>query len=187
MWWWWWWCDLYARNKVKYILNTAHLKLLYHSLIEPYLNYCCIIWANPQKNGSLESIFKLQKRAIRIITYSAFYAHTRSLFHKLSILNIYNLCLNQILIFVYKSLNNLIPSHCNHYFTKTKDMHSYNTRGHKHRLYIVSAKKSCRNTSFLSTGPKHWNKLPTSLQSAFSIFIFKKLLKQHIISLQSLS
>ena len=36
-------------NKVKYILNTTHLKLLYHSLIEPYLNYCCIIWANPQK------------------------------------------------------------------------------------------------------------------------------------------
>jgi len=29
-------------NKIKYVLTTAHLKLLYQSLVEPYLNYCCI-------------------------------------------------------------------------------------------------------------------------------------------------
>jgi len=36
-------------NKTKNILSNSHLNLLYQSLIEPYLNYGCIIWANPEK------------------------------------------------------------------------------------------------------------------------------------------
>jgi len=37
-------------NKIKHTLSTDHLKLLYQSLIQPYLNYCCIVWASgPQK------------------------------------------------------------------------------------------------------------------------------------------
>jgi len=36
-------------NKIKHTLSTDHLKLRYQSLIQPYLNYCCIVWASPQK------------------------------------------------------------------------------------------------------------------------------------------
>jgi len=36
-------------NKAKSLLATAHLKVLYLSLIEPYLTYCCIVWASPRK------------------------------------------------------------------------------------------------------------------------------------------
>jgi len=35
--------------KIKNILSTQHLRLLYRSLIEPYLNYGCIIWGSPEK------------------------------------------------------------------------------------------------------------------------------------------
>ena len=41
-------------NKIKHTLSTDHLKLLYQSLIQPYLNYCCIIWASPQKTLHLQ-------------------------------------------------------------------------------------------------------------------------------------
>jgi len=37
-------------NKAKSLLATAHLKMLYLSLIEPYHTYCCIIWASPREN-----------------------------------------------------------------------------------------------------------------------------------------
>jgi len=40
-------------NKVKHILSTSHLQLLYQTLIEPYLTYCSIIWASPEKTPSL--------------------------------------------------------------------------------------------------------------------------------------
>ena len=38
-----------VRNKARHSLDTYHLKMLYQSLIEPYLNNCCIVWANPVK------------------------------------------------------------------------------------------------------------------------------------------
>jgi len=40
-------------NKVKHILSTSHLQLLYQTLIEPYLTYCSIIWASTEKTLSL--------------------------------------------------------------------------------------------------------------------------------------
>ena len=116
-------------NKVKYVLTTAHLKLLYQSLVEPYLNYCCIVWASPVKSNSLESLYKLQKRVVKVISFPKYRDHSKPLFYTLDILNIYLLCLCQILIFVYKSLNSLLSSHCTNYFIKTADVHRHKTRG----------------------------------------------------------
>ena len=109
--------------------------MLYQSLIEPYLNYCCIVWANPVKNTALESLFQLQKRSVRIICFAEFRAHTLPLFKQLSILSIYNLCLTQILIYVYKSINLLLPRHIINYFIRTSCIHSHITRAQKHNLY----------------------------------------------------
>jgi len=60
-------------NKAKHVLAvlaSTHLKTIYHSLIEPYLNYCCIVWVTPERTTILEVLHKLQKRAIRIISYA---------------------------------------------------------------------------------------------------------------------
>jgi len=54
-------------SKIKYVLSTPHLKILYQSLVEPYLTYSWIIWASPEKSVKLEILHKLQKRAVRII------------------------------------------------------------------------------------------------------------------------
>jgi len=50
-------------NKAKSLLATAHLKMLYLSLLEPYLTYCCIAWASPEKTTCLDVLYKQQKRA----------------------------------------------------------------------------------------------------------------------------
>ena len=70
-------------NKVKHILASSHLKTLYHSLIESYLNYCCIVWASPERTTILEVLYNLQKRAIRIISYANHRAHSEILFKRL--------------------------------------------------------------------------------------------------------
>jgi hypothetical protein len=75
-------------NKAKYLLTSLHLKLLYQTLIEPYLNYCCMIWACPEKTTALEAIHRLQKRSARIISFAAFRAHSKPLFIQHNILNI---------------------------------------------------------------------------------------------------
>jgi hypothetical protein len=169
-------------NKAKHALDTCHLKMLYQCLIEPYLNYCCIVWASPVKNTALESLFKLQKRSVRIICFAGFKAHTLPLFKQLSVSSIYHLCLIQTLIYVYKSINLLLPNHIINYFTRTSCIHSHSTRTQKHTLYINTAIKSCRVYSLACSGPKHWNKLPDSIQSAPSLGIFKSNLKRYIFS-----
>ena len=146
-------------NKIKHFLTSAYLKNLYQSLIEPYLTYCCIVWAKPDKSTALETLLKLQKRSVRIISHSWYRACSRPLFHKFSILNIYDLCLLQILVFVYESINYLLlPNSYTQYFTKTSDIHYYKTRGHKYNLYRINAQTSAsarrisRHTPSLSPG-----------------------------------
>ena len=169
-------------NKARHALDTRHLKMLYVSLIEPYLTYCCIVWANPVKNTGLELLYKLQKRSVRIICFAGFRAHTIPLFKQLAILSIYDLCSIQILIYVYKSINLLLPNHITNYFTRTSCIHSHSTRTQKRNLYMNTAHKSCRIYSLACSGPKYWNKLPYSIQSAPSLRIFKNALKRHLIS-----
>ena len=67
-------------NKAKNILSVSYLNLLYQSLIEPYPNYGCIIWANSEKSTILEVLHKLQKRAARVIVHANRRAHSRPIF-----------------------------------------------------------------------------------------------------------
>ena len=111
-------------KKIKHIVVTAHLQLLYQILIKPYMTYCSIIWASPEKNTILEPLHRLQKRAVMIIAYASYGAHTKPLFYKLNILNICDFCLSQILHFVYKSINGILPNQYSNYF----EIHSHYTR-----------------------------------------------------------
>lgn len=73
-------------NKLKRFLPHHILLMLYNSLILPHLQYAILCWGF--KNSRL---FKLQKRAIRIITCSKYNAHTDPLFKKMNLLKISDL------------------------------------------------------------------------------------------------
>jgi len=62
----------------------------------PYLTYCCIVLANPERTTSLEVIYKLKKRAAQIIMYVHYLNHAEPLFRKLNIFK------RQILIYVFE-------------------------------------------------------------------------------------
>ena len=53
--------------------------------------------------------FKKQKKALRAITFTKWNAHTTPLFKHLNILTVYDINKLQILCFVYKAVNNLLP------------------------------------------------------------------------------
>ena len=64
-------------SKLRYILSKHCLKLIYFALIQSYLNYGILLWG-----FEAQKLFRLQKKAIRIITKSNFLAHTDPLFKK---------------------------------------------------------------------------------------------------------
>ena len=66
------------------------LKQVYHAIVAPYLNYCNLIWGGAA-SIHIDKLFKLQKRAIRVISNAGFLDHTQPLFIKENITNIYKL------------------------------------------------------------------------------------------------
>ena len=58
-------------NRLKYEYPLAILKTLYNTLFLPHLTYGILLWGS-----ETESIHKVQKRALRIISDNKFNAHT---------------------------------------------------------------------------------------------------------------
>ena len=107
--------------------NTSTLLTLYYSFIYPYLTYCVEVWGNTS-NCYLNSLSKLQKRTIRIITSANYRAHTDPLFNKLKILPLSKISDYSIIILMYKYARGMLPSVFNDMFIRNYEIHSYNTR-----------------------------------------------------------
>ena len=72
-----------ALNKLKYILPPSIKIMIYNALILPRINYGLLVWGYEN-----EKIFKLQKKAIRLISLAKYNAHTEPLFKTLNLLKI---------------------------------------------------------------------------------------------------
>ena len=60
-------CSIGILSKLRYYFNSKTLLDLYYALVYPFLTYCIIAWGNTCQT-SLQPLFVLQKKAIRIIT-----------------------------------------------------------------------------------------------------------------------
>ena len=111
----------------------------------------------------------LQKKAIRLITFSSFDTHSSRLFKKLSLLKMNDLVeLYVAAIFMFKYNNNLLPSVFKNVFNSVSDIHNYRTR---------SATKNNGKFNIRFKGAKTWNAIEGSLRKVESLKKFKYNLK----------
>lgn len=85
-----------ALYSIKSSIPQKILRTVYFSLVQPYFIYAMPIWATNHKSHDFDSLFKLQKKAVRIITnhtnkINGHFQHTKPLFKKSNILTIHNL------------------------------------------------------------------------------------------------
>ena len=117
-----WNCHLnFVRNKIskglgmlgrcRNILSNDILLTMYFSLIYPYLIYCCIVWGGASATA-LSKLQVLQNRAVRLITRSPFQSSADPLFKQLRLLKLTDIRKLQIVLFMYKSKNLLLPNSC---------------------------------------------------------------------------
>ena len=114
-------------HRVKWTLDSQGLRLLYYTLVLPYISYCAIIWGNTYYTDVL-TIFTKQKKAIRIISNAKYNDHTSKLFCNLNILTIFQLVKLQTCIMMYKAFRNKLPQNIQSYFTKSFSGNEYRTR-----------------------------------------------------------
>ena len=158
--------------RIRNTFSTDILKMLYQTLIEPYLRYCIIIWGNAYDNA-LKSILTLQKRAIRTVHRAPFIAHSSPLFKKSRVLAFKDLYKKEVCLFTYKSINNYLPKFCNSYM-QIKPVHTdYNLR-YKPLCLIVPQNRTVLRDKFIDcVAPKIWNEIPYSIKASSSLSIFK--------------
>ena len=120
--------------KLKPILTRKTLFMLYNTLILPHLIYCNIVWGNCNKS-KVDSLFLLQKKAIRICTHSPYLAHTEPLFKQLKTLKMHDIHTYHSAIFMFKYFKNVLPFFHN-VFVPNHTIHSYPTR-HRNDIHLT--------------------------------------------------
>ena len=168
-------------SKVRHLLPVQLTRLLYLTLVEPYMTYCNSIWCQPEKNSNLEAIFKLQKRYCRLMMFSGFVAPSRPLFVQLGFLNIYQIYRYQLAIYMYKILHKQVPLLNHQLFSTGSSIHSYDTR-FKNGLRKQACRTKLRQSTICFQGPRLWNNLPESMKLSSSLTVFRKNLKLFLLS-----
>ena len=87
-------------SKIRHFVNNSILYQLYYSLIYPLLTYGLLVWGNTY-HTTLKPIITLQKRALRIITYSKPDEHSDPLFKQLELLKLVDLVVFHNALFMY--------------------------------------------------------------------------------------
>ncbi|MFZ2540057.1 MAG: reverse transcriptase family protein [Oscillospiraceae bacterium] len=165
-------------SKVRHLLPQHLTRNLYFTQVYPYISYCNLVWASPLKTTQLERIFKKQKTYCRLLTFSSYDEHSRPLFIKLSILNVYEVHKYQLLTHVYKTHNKITTNiYSQKYYNINSDIHCYNTR-QKNNMHIPICRTSTRRNTIAYQGPKLWNTLPEDMRSSPSINIFQNKVKK---------
>ena len=73
--------------RARHYLPLKILQTIYYALVYPYLTYCNIIWTSTYPTV-LEVIYRIQRKIVRIATFSKFTQDTRPIFLSLNLLTI---------------------------------------------------------------------------------------------------
>ena len=163
--------------KARNYINKKALIGLYHSYIYPYFIYCIESWGNAS-NCHLDPLFVIQKRILRILTFSSYDVPSDSLFKHTNILPLYKLVHYRIGIMMYKYANYLLPPVMNVLYTVNSDIHEHNTR-QKHLLHTNKGNQF--NRFFSNISARIWNVLQKTMDVNVSASKFKHISKTYLL------
>ena len=166
---------LYKINKK---FSKTIMLQLYNSFVLPYIQYGITLWGASPKT-SLESIFVLQKKALKIALSLPRRTSTQQLFHDSRACPLHDQYKLSVSIFMFKLKQSLLPTCFNHYFQTNSDLHSHRTRSAGfYRLPLYST-NYCQQ-SILFQGPKIWSNLPLDIRQSDSVNSFKRKMKVYL-------
>ena len=147
-----------TRDKV----YKARAKLKNHTTAD--LGLGCV-WGNTY-DTALKPISVLQKKTMRIMTFSRYDEHSSPLFRALKILKIADVIHLQNSMLLYNYHSKILPSVFDNFFQTVASVHHYNTRlAAKSSYYIPYAKTNYGKFNIRYRGAKIWNALDEKTKS----------------------
>ena len=119
---------------------------------------------------------KIQRKIVRIATFSKYTQDARPIFLSLNFLTIYDLNSYLLALFLYSYFGGQLPPSFLDYFSENNTIHSYNTRS-ANKVYIKYERTNYRSFSVRYRGAMIWNSLPNSLKEMKPLQLFKRKLK----------
>ena len=146
-------------SKVIFLLRTLRgavdhqvLLMVFHALFQSHCNYAILTWGH---TAQASRVFKLQRRAVRVVGGLLYRADVRETFMNLKILTLPSLFILSSLVYVRNNLDR---------YSLCCDNHYHDTRYKKNiHLDYMRLKKSRMSTTYF--GPKFFNKLPENIRS----------------------
>ena len=150
--------------KIRHLVNSNILSQLYYSLIYPFLTYGLLVWGNTYQT-TLIPIVSLQKRAIRIMTFSKPDEHSGPLFKQLEILKLKDLVYSYNALFMYKFHSNLLPKAYDHFFQLISSVHKYDARlASRSSYYIKNIRTNYGKFNIQFAAATIWNNLDDNIK-----------------------
>lgn len=151
----------YLLIKLRNILTEPYLTTVYHALFHCHISYGLRLWGH---SADVSQVLKMQKRALRIITFGGCRDHCRLLFVRLGILTVFS---HYILVCLRHVKENL------HSYNQRADVHGYNTR-HRGLLDVPRVRLARTQRESSSAAVSLFNRLPASMRTADSkVFVAK--------------
>ena len=158
-------------SKIRHYVTHDKLISIYHAIFASHMSYGCQIWGQNENNPLFKKIENLQKRAMRIISFSSYEAHSEPLFKKFKILKLKDQISLYNSLLVHDFSRGILPTNFENYFILCSDLHDNETRRHAGTVFVpqVSSKRYGRKSIKLSS-ILTWNHLTEVLnQNLFSI------------------
>ena len=148
------------------------MKLIYNCLIQPYFDYCSIIW-DSCGSALADKLKKIQNRAARVLTSSSYDTNADYFFDKLCWKKLASQRKMAKAIMVYKSLNGLAPDYPSEMFVDRSSITNYALRDTRGKLALLQARTNYLKNSFGYSGAALWNSLPAELRQASTLHKFR--------------
>ena len=157
------------------MLPISILKLIHNAIISPHISYCNIVWGGTYSNR-LNGIRVLQNRDIRIISGNDQSLHTPQLYYKTNYLNLLDIHIFQVGLFMHSWSTNKLPFVCKSYFSYQNKIHPHYTRSANNISYQCFRISSSQE-HVLFSGQKIWNAMSAYLIEINELNNFKQKFK----------
>ena len=142
-------------RRAKHYISQQSLVTLYKSLVQPYFDYCSLVWGNCTQTCK-DKLQKLNNRAARVITGDTYEVRSSEILLKLKWETLDKRREEQMICLVNKALNHMCSPAIASMFQITNN-ENYNLRSNNKMLMLSKPKTNAMKRSFSYAAAKVWN------------------------------
>ena len=172
---------IYIKSKLLKLTSVMHhlssfigkddVRRIYYAYIFPHIKYAIEVFGLSSVSNNL-NLQKCQNKLLKILCKSDYQDSPTILHTELAILNIKEISLLFLSLFVYKQQNGLLPSVFDSYFCTNQELQR---RSHRRQelLFVPNFRLVYGQKSVCYIAAKLWNQLPIEIRNSSTQFSFK--------------